>query len=107
MTPTQLAAAAEIARFKRARNNLTRDSISAPKLIDEIEQLKEKLTSCEPADIQRLVAIANINFGLLKKVMPDLKPQEVTVDEKEATIINIDSSKYAEIRQKMLDNVDI
>jgi cytoplasmic iron level regulating protein YaaA (DUF328/UPF0246 family) len=107
MTPTQLSAAAELAKTRQARNGLARDTISAHKLIDELEQIKEKLTDCDPADIQRMMAIANINFGLLKKVLPDIKAIEHKVEEKDAVVVNIDSSQYQEVRKKMLAKVDI
>lgn len=107
MTPAQINAAKQLANMRRARNLLAREEINAHKLIDEIEQLKTRLTDCEPEDIQRLLAIANINFNLLKKVMPDMKPIEQPETKEEAVVVNIDSSKYEEMREKALAHNDV
>lgn len=102
-TAAQRASAAELARKQRVRNLLARDSINAPRLLDELQQIKEKLETCHPDDIQRLTAIAGINFKLLNKVVPDLKSVDVQEEEQTATVINIDKSDYAEARRMMLE----
>jgi len=107
MTPGQKASAAELARIKRNRNIMARETISAPRLLDEIAQIKEKLAVCEPDDIQRLNSMAAINFKLLNKVMPDLKPIEMDIKDKETVVVQIDDARYEEIRRKMLAHNDV
>jgi len=67
---------------RAARQEALREFLSGQKLIekviDNIGKLEDDEGNLEAIDIQRLTAATNSRLALIKKIMPDLKSQEIT-----------------------------
>lgn len=52
--------------------------VEGERLIDGIVEIDNELATAESSDVPRLKARAEIKFGLLRKVLPDLRSVEMT-----------------------------
>ena len=64
------------------RRQLTQEAlrmrVEGERLIDGIVEIDNELATAESSDVPRLKARAEIKFGLLRKVLPDLRSVEMT-----------------------------
>lgn len=58
-----------------------RMKIVGDKLLTDLDSIDLQLETAEPSEVARLKARADIKFGLLKKILSDLKAVEISGDE--------------------------
>lgn len=73
-------------RRQLAREAL-RVKINGERCIAELEHVSDELRNNPDADVPRLKALADVSFGKLKKILPDLRSVEHTGDEGEAIAV--------------------